>query len=152
MKKILFIFITFCSFSQNNIKATYHIKISEDEALKNSPIVDNSFINKINKNAEQQEPYLLFNNELAIFKIDDRAIIDNKLVTITILTTPTPLYTDINKKIKFNVSENKDFVITDSLLLNWELKNETKKLGITHVIKQFKHIAILMEDMTKKEI
>lgn len=129
MKKIVFIFITFCSFSQNNIKAIYNIKISEDEALKNSPIVDNSFIDKINKNAEQQEPYLLFNNELAVFKIDDRAIIDNKLVTITVLTTSTPLYIDLNKKIQFNISENKYFLITDSLLLNWELKNESKKIG-----------------------
>ncbi|WP_445455686.1 GLPGLI family protein [Flavobacterium sp. HNIBRBA15423] len=134
MKKILFSIVAFvlstiCSFSQKNIKAIYNVKVSEDETLKAAPFIDNSFIEKINRNAEQQEPYLLFNAEQAVFKLNDKAIIDNKLVLITILTTPSPLYIDATKKVKFYVSENKEFIVTDSLLNLWELKNETKKIG-----------------------
>ncbi|MVO08782.1 GLPGLI family protein [Flavobacterium sp. TP390] len=129
MKKIVLIFIAFSSFAQNNIKAIYNVKISEDKALKSSPVIDNSFIKKINENAEQQEPFLLFNNELSVFKLDDNAILENKLVAITILTTTTPLYIDLANKTKFNVSDDKQFIIMDSLLMDWNLVNETKKIG-----------------------
>ncbi len=115
------------------MKATYSIKIIENEALKDMPKHLKEIYYSENSIAENLKPTLYFNDTISEYFLEEN-VIDSKIAVAVFCECSKPIYTFNEKRInlKYNpnyniigINENQ-YVIEDSLKSNWITTNESK--------------------------
>ena len=132
-KKIAFLFILVVNFAfSQNYKVTYNLIISENQkALENEYLKD--YYLKAMEGAKNLTFELHCEVEKSFFEYKNILNINSKETNAAISKSETkkPFYIEKNFLYKIEKEKflDKKYIIKDTLLTNWELSNETKKIN-----------------------
>ncbi len=137
MKTIILFFFTHLFFAQSiGNKVEYFFLPANAEDIKNSYLLEDpyDFHKKAIEASTKLTPKLLFNEFISAFYLDNAQNDENITgAAILYLNTPNKIITDIKKKLvlKNNLPgliKKEKYILTDSLITNWTLTNETKTI------------------------
>lgn len=132
-KKILFIFFSI-SMSSQNIKVEYSLNILKDESVLKKDGISTFYKNAMDGAKNVKFELLIDKDKSFFYKKDilNQNTIETKMALL-ISEADNPIYSfnnNIFKKIEETSSFfNKPIIVKDTLLTNWELTNETKKIN-----------------------
>jgi GLPGLI family protein len=135
MSKLVFLFVTNLFFAQSiGNKVEYFFLPTNAEDIQNSYQLEDpyDFHKKAIEASTKLTPILLFNEFISAFYIDNAQNDENITgAAILYLNTPNKIITDTKKKLVLTnnllgLIKKEKYIITDSLITNWRLTNETK--------------------------
>jgi GLPGLI family protein len=140
MKKIftfLLLILSLLTFSQKNSIAEYKLIIHSD-SLNKLPEQIKAMDEKAILNAVYVKPKLIFNDSTSLFYAEDVLATNDKYgikAAKTYCNCSKPIYTNIKEQISLKntsqgfLSQENEFLISDSLDKNWVLHNESKLIN-----------------------
>lgn len=153
---ILFLFITELHSQESNyfIKYNYYINLENNDVKKNETV--SKYLELAKKGSETITFSLKANANFSEFVLENSGILNEEEKIAIIFSNYIGKCTyDINKKINYikvdeeSIFKKNEFIIKDTLVFDWEITTETKKISEYECIKAIKNIPKSKSDSRK---